>query len=843
MQEDGSRFNLRFNLRKRVSKDKDKTPPRQLECKKKTAKTSAQLQQDYRNRVKTNPVVYKAQCEYDNIRIKVYKATLSEEKKEQYRKKTRERLRKFRAKKKADGIQPQEQRQTRGAQERQKKKWRTQKAEQRALKSCQTVRRDNERRRTKYAEKKRAEQEKKRKMLHREQANSKPEDSTHGYSSRRALMKAVRNTRSSLPTCSSQAADIITVLVSKASPTCKRKLLDHCIVSPNSKKGLSALKETTTMLKRTMQGLSKQRNAKAMQTKRLMAASLGVRNKYLNMKQKKECLGFSYKGLKRVTSGNVNRKRRSDCLSLETINNVDSFFNRCDVSRALPDARSASTKGNIVIGRMILESTLKTAYDNFLSENPENDLSFSSFKKLKPNNVLTMNKTKREACLCEYCINIDFKLRAISTFSTLHQLSKCAFRDRYELSSKTLCDKEGGEYKKECVARECLQCGVKCLDPHFKDLLDQYGKSAISWYRWEMGNVTLGTQSARRMCKVPKQGPIADLILELKREVTPFAKHLFNANWQWRQYNNITTNLPDTWVVFCMDFAENYTCRAQDEAQGAHWSNVQCTIHPVVATYNCPVDGCQQLVTDSIFFISDDIKHCQHAVHHYNALSIRHVDDEGIPIGKLIHFTDGAPTQYKSRINFADASFSNEDFGFSTEKHFFGSRHGKGPCDREIGVLKKQVRLAVNARRAEVSNAFDLYEYGRQNLTRPKVGSDDHVHAKRKFLYVASGEINRDRNERVNVIPLKGTHQLHSVCGVKPFIVRSRELSCFCENCTNNRYDQCEWLKITGPITEMNLQKVTCKSQAGKLNQLPEDHKLQDSSSSGKLIIVTIFSE
>lgn len=70
----------------------------------------------------------------------------------------------------------------------------------------------------------------------------------------------------------------------------------------------------------------------------------------------------------------------------------------------------------------------------------------------------------------------------------------------------------------------------------------------------------------------------------------------------------------------------------------------------------------------------------------------------GLKIEKEIQFPDGAPTQYKSKYNFVDISMCHDDFGFSVEKHFFGSRHGKGPCYGEVGVIKRSANLAVTTR-------------------------------------------------------------------------------------------------------------------------------------------------
>ena len=84
------------------------------------------------------------------------------------------------------------------------------------------------------------------------------------------------------------------------------------------------------------------------------------------------------------------------------------------------------------------------------------------------------------------------------------------------------------------------------------------------------------------------------------------------------------------------------------------------------------------------------------------------LQSNGVKIDRLIQFSDCAPSQYKNKTSFTDASFSEKDFGFRTEKHFFGSRHGKGPCDREIGVLKKKARLEVLSRNVNISIAKEL---------------------------------------------------------------------------------------------------------------------------------------
>ncbi|VDI71681.1 Hypothetical predicted protein [Mytilus galloprovincialis] len=75
------------------------------------------------------------------------------------------------------------------------------------------------------------------------------------------------------------------------------------------------------------------------------------------------------------------------------------------------------------------------------------------------------------------------------------------------------------------------------------------------------------------------------------------------------------------------------------------------------------------------------------------------------------------------------------------------NRHGKGPCDREIGTVKKSVVLDIKSRRAKVSDAKTFYGYCRKELNKPKEPLE-HVHFKRTCIYIPFGERNRNRADR-----------------------------------------------------------------------------------------------
>ena len=54
-----------------------------------------------------------------------------------------------------------------------------------------------------------------------------------------------------------------------------------------------------------------------------------------------------------------------------------------------------------------------------------------------------------------------------------------------------------------------------------------------------------------------------------------------------------------------MDFAEDYSCRSQEQIKSAYWSQTQTILHPLLAYYK---QG-DKLVHQSYVFVSDEPSH------------------------------------------------------------------------------------------------------------------------------------------------------------------------------------------------------------------------------------------
>ena len=131
---------------------------------------------------------------------------------------------------------------------------------------------------------------------------------------------------------------------------------------------------------------------------------------------------------------------------------------------------------------------------------------FSQFKKLKPDNYKPMTTNKHEACLCEYCLNITFKMQSLRS-----AVNGFALTNKYELSAATLCKED----TRKCLERKCSHCGTKSV---FEELHVNYEATNrdVQWWRWETGTVMLNGAEKKRFLKNRKRGTIAVLLKELE---------------------------------------------------------------------------------------------------------------------------------------------------------------------------------------------------------------------------------------------------------------------------------------------------------------------------------------
>ena len=312
------------------------------------------------------------------------------------------------------------------------------------------------------------------------------------------------------------------------------------------------------------------------------------------------------------------------------------------------------------------------------------------------------------------------------------------------------------------------------------------------------------------------------MLEELIAELENFSAHLFVAKWQQVQFTRLIKSPPERSVILVMDFSENYTCLAQNEVQSAHWSQNQLTLHPLVAFYRCNNCKDNPTVREAIHIISNDLCHDSHAVHVFTKVATKHLmERRSLEVVREIQWTDGCSSQYKSKTPLMDISYGSLDLDLEVvERNYYGSRHGKNPCDGEGGIIKSAVTRAVKAEEGcIIQDAASFHNFCHQRLTKGSTSMDTEGnwscnHFRRAFVFLDKSEISRVRPQRTNVETLAGTRKIHSVVGLGGGKVNVRRLSCFCSECEGSNGRNCLNSAYTTPRMKRSIKMLKGKEDS-----------------------------
>ena len=167
--------------------------------------------------------------------------------------------------------------------------------------------------------------------------------------------------------------------------------------------------------------------------------------------------------------------------------------------------------------------------------------------------------------------------------------------------------------------------------------------------------------------------------------------HPFIAKSQSNYLRELKGNLEENEVTILGNFTENYSFVVQDEVQGFHWNNFQCTLHPEVVHYK---DG-DALQAVSYCITSDDNKHDVGMVYQLQREIIIDLKLCFPNLSHVTYFSDGCVGHYKKNqkcTTHATTSLTMPPQTFNIDANcvFFATSLEKQPCDG-IGVTVKEL--------------------------------------------------------------------------------------------------------------------------------------------------------
>ena len=162
----------------------------------------------------------------------------------------------------------------------------------------------------------------------------------------------------------------------------------------------------------------------------------------------------------------------------------------------------------------------------------------------------------------------------------------------------------------------------------------------------------------------------------------------------------LKNHLPKKWLLCVEDYAENFRTQFQDEVQSAHYNYEQATLFCVVVYYKCHV--CEEGVEESFVGITSDLTHDAHSVHAMKLAFSQHLKSKELTFEHSVAFSDGCAAQFKSKLPFYYLMNSKKDLGYTSQRCFFGTRHGKSQCDSLGGLVKTSATKHVVAREGKI---------------------------------------------------------------------------------------------------------------------------------------------
>ena len=189
---------------------------------------------------------------------------------------------------------------------------------------------------------------------------------------------------------------------------------------------------------------------------------------------------------------------------------------------------------------------------------------FSKFASLKSPQVLSMTLRDHEVCMCKHHENIDLLLHTLTTTSLVSLHYKTA-EDRL---NATVCSQE----ERKCMGREYSNCGV---DRVVNELFNTDDELPISCYQWR-------TPADSRVKKLLVVSNVVRAKEDLKAQLAPFGRHVYNVRRQSQELRHLKDCLPAGEFIIHEDFAGNFKLKHQNEIMAAHWSNESVTIFTAV---------------------------------------------------------------------------------------------------------------------------------------------------------------------------------------------------------------------------------------------------------------------
>ena len=263
----------------------------------------------------------------------------------------------------------------------------------------------------------------------------------------------------------------------------------------------------------------------------------------------------------------------------------------------------------------------------------------------------------------------------------------------------------------DCYFGKCKECPKSNdLQEFLESIFEQNSIECVSFNQWI---------STPRTTMEKFQKDADDFIQYFCVKLRDLLPHAFIAMHQSSFSREMKLDFKDGEFQVIVDFAENYAFTVQDAVPSFHWNNDQATVYNIVIYYK--EDG--TVKHTSLVIISDYLTHDTVAVYTSHKILLDFLKVRFALVAKIIYFSDGAPQQYKNYKNVINLTYHKKDFSVEAEWQFYGTAHGKGPCDG-LGATVKRAAVRASLQSTNNTNILSckyLYDWLKSTSRLPNI--------------------------------------------------------------------------------------------------------------------------
>jgi len=479
--------------------------------------------------------------------------------------------------------------------------------------------------------------------------------------------------------------------------------------------------------------------------------------KYKMLSLCRSVLGFSGRNSGRCMKRKLVSHKSDFCVKLKT--QIQQFYVRDDVSRITAGKKETITRNRLKMQKRFVVDTLENLHRKFLSENPNINVSYSLFCRLRPFWVLLPDLKTRDTCLCKLHENLSlmaqklFKMRVVPSDNLEQLVAKCCCATN----------------SKNCMYGLCL----KCQDMHVTVSPDVDLKEPVCYKQWMVSREEKKKQNETVFVKVTTKEivhePLEKVIVKFNEMMKKFKTHFYNITHQFLQYRYLKGSLCENECMIHIDFSENFSCKYFKEIQSVHFgsSHSQATLHTGLFYINAG----SEVTSTSFCTISDSKHHGPCGIWTYLDPVLKLIKHQYSHVTTIHFFSDGPATQYRQKLNFYYFCTKIHSYGFTAGTwNFSEAGHGKGAADGVGGALKRTADKLASLQH-DISSPkllFDILSSTKSNI----------------LLFYVSADVVNDACASVplTVPAIPGTMSIHQVLCTKHGQMKYRDVSCFCSS-------------------------------------------------------------